>query len=248
MGLFISLPLDSLDDDAQGGAQIARRHRWRDEWRTAKRACRATTAEGVGTCLLLAAIVGSGIMAERLAGGSAGLALLCNALATGAALLALILTFGPISGAHFNPAVSLASAFQAELAWRDVPGYISVQAVGGVLGASRGDVRAPVFALSRHARGLAPGLERVRRDLRPARSHPGCSRRRPGARPSLSGLHRRGLLVYCLHVVRESRGNGRASHDGHVHRIRPQTCQRSSERSRRAALATGCSGGSRFRV
>ena len=76
------------------------------------------TAEGVGTAMLLAAVVGSGIMAERLAGGNVAVALLANALATGAALLALILTFGSVSGAHFNPAVTLADASQGGIPWR----------------------------------------------------------------------------------------------------------------------------------
>jgi len=76
---------------------------------------RRATAEFVGTALLLAAVVGSGIMGERLASGNVGLALLANSLATGAALTALILTFGPISGAHFNPAVSIADASQGGL-------------------------------------------------------------------------------------------------------------------------------------
>jgi glycerol uptake facilitator-like aquaporin len=79
------------------------------------------TAEGVGTAMLLAAVVGSGIMGERLAGGNVAVALLANTLATGAALVALILTFGAISGAHFNPAVTLADASQGGLPWLDVP-------------------------------------------------------------------------------------------------------------------------------
>ena len=82
---------------------------------------RRLVAEAVGTALLLAAVVGSGIMGERLAGGNVAVALLANTLATGAALVALILTFGPISGAHFNPAVTLADASQGGLAWADVP-------------------------------------------------------------------------------------------------------------------------------
>ena len=83
---------------------------------------RQVTAEFVGTALLLAAVVGSGIMGERLAGGNVAVTLLANTLATGAALLALILTFGPVSGAHFNPAVTLADASQRGVAWRAVPG------------------------------------------------------------------------------------------------------------------------------
>src|SRR5205809_4605261 len=88
---------------------------------------RRVTAEAVGTALLLAAVVGSGIMGERLAGGNVAIALLANTIATGAALVALILTFGPISGAHFNPAVTLADATQGGIAWRDVPAYLGAQ-------------------------------------------------------------------------------------------------------------------------
>src|SRR6516164_3838074 len=88
---------------------------------------RRATAEAIGTALLLATVVGSGIMAERLSGGNVGLALLANALATGAGLVALILTFGPISGAHLNPAVTLADAWQRGLPWRDAPVYIAAQ-------------------------------------------------------------------------------------------------------------------------
>src|SRR6266496_1584714 len=91
---------------------------------------RRMAAEAVGTAFLLAAVVGSGIMGERLAGGNVAVALLANTLATGAALVALILTFGPISGAQFNPAVTLADAWQGGLAWGDVPAYLVAQVVG----------------------------------------------------------------------------------------------------------------------
>ena len=95
---------------------------------------RRLAAEGVGTALLLAAVVGSGIMGERLAGGNVAIALLANTIATGAALVALILTFGPVSGAHFNPAATLADASQGGMPWRDVPAYIAAQLAGAVLG------------------------------------------------------------------------------------------------------------------
>ena len=88
---------------------------------------RRLAAEGDGIGPLLAAVVGSGIMGERLAGGNVAIALLANTIATGATLVALILTFGPISGAHFNPAVTLADASQGGLSWRDVPLYIAAQ-------------------------------------------------------------------------------------------------------------------------
>lgn len=91
-------------------------------------------AEWLGTAFLLAAVVGSGIMAERLAAGNAALALLCNAIATGAALTVLILILGPVSGAHFNPAVSISFALRGAIAWRAVVGYIVAQVAGGVVG------------------------------------------------------------------------------------------------------------------
>lgn len=95
---------------------------------------RRIVAEGVGTALLLAAVVGSGIMGDRLAGGNVAIALLANTIATGATLVALILTFGPISGAQFNPAVTIADASQGGLSWRDVPPYLAAQLAGAVAG------------------------------------------------------------------------------------------------------------------
>ncbi|MCD6060364.1 MAG: aquaporin family protein, partial [Moraxellaceae bacterium] len=95
---------------------------------------RRLVAEGLGTAFLLAVVVGSGIMGERLAGGNVALALLANALATGAGLVALILTFSPVSGAHFNPAVTLADAWLGGLRWRLVPPYIAVQVAGAFAG------------------------------------------------------------------------------------------------------------------
>ena len=115
---------------------------------------RRVTAEAVGTCLLLAAVVGSGIMGERLAGGNVGVALLANTIATGAALVALILTFGPISGAHFNPAVTLADASQGGLPWNEVPLYLGAQVIGAFAGVATAHLmfEVPVFFASRHAR------------------------------------------------------------------------------------------------
>src|SRR3954468_7120667 len=91
---------------------------------------RRLVAEALGTALLLAVVVGSGIMGERLAGGNVAIALLGNTLATGAGLVALILTFGPLSGAHFNPVVTLADAWEGGLAWADVPAYVGAQVIG----------------------------------------------------------------------------------------------------------------------
>ncbi len=95
---------------------------------------RRLTGELLGTALLLAAVVGSGIMGERLSGGNAAIALLANTLATGATLVALIFTFGGVSGAHFNPAVTLADASQGGIRWPDVPGYMVAQVAGAMLG------------------------------------------------------------------------------------------------------------------
>lgn len=95
---------------------------------------RRATAEAIGTAMLLATVVGSGIMGERLAGGNVGLALLANALATGGGLVALILTFGPISGAQFNPVVTLSLAASRLFPWREVPAYLVAQVFGAVLG------------------------------------------------------------------------------------------------------------------
>lgn len=95
---------------------------------------RRATAEFIGTALLLAVVVGSGIMGERLAGGNVAIALLANSLATGGGLVALILVFGPVSGAHFNPAVSLALAGSGRHTWADVPGYLLAQLAGGIAG------------------------------------------------------------------------------------------------------------------
>jgi glycerol uptake facilitator-like aquaporin len=92
-------------------------------------------AEFLGTAFLVAAVVGSGIMGERLAGGNVAIALLANTIATGAALLALILTFGPISGAHLNPAVTIADAIENGIPWLEAAAYVVVQCAGGIAGA-----------------------------------------------------------------------------------------------------------------
>lgn len=115
---------------------------------------RRLAAETAGTGFLLAAVVGSGIMGERLAGGNIAIALLANTFATGAMLIALILAFGPISGGHFNPAVTLADASQGGLAWREVPGYIVAQIAGAFAGVAAAHLMfgESVFSASRHVR------------------------------------------------------------------------------------------------
>jgi glycerol uptake facilitator-like aquaporin len=111
-------------------------------------------AEAIGTAMLLAAVVGSGIMGERLAAGNVAVALLANSLATGGALVALILAFGPISGAHFNPAVTLAIASQRGLRWREVPAYLIAQLFGAFAGVGVAHLMfgLPLFFASQHVR------------------------------------------------------------------------------------------------
>lgn len=111
--------------------------------------------EFLGTGFLVAAIVGSGIMGERLAAGNVAVALLANTIATGAALLALIITFGPISGAHFNPAVTLADAVEHGIPWKEVPAYIVAQCAGGILGAMLAHLMFGLrwYSFSSHGRG-----------------------------------------------------------------------------------------------
>lgn len=115
---------------------------------------RRAAGEALGTAFLLMAVVGSGIMGERLAAGNAAIALLANSVATGGALVALILAFGPISGAHFNPVVTLADALQAGIQWSEVPIYIAAQVIGAFagVGAANGMFGLPLFFASHRAR------------------------------------------------------------------------------------------------
>jgi glycerol uptake facilitator-like aquaporin len=144
------------------------------------------TAEGVGTALLLATVVGSGIMAERLAGGNVAIALLGNTLATGAILVALILTFCSISGAHFNPVVTLADAAQGGVPWASVPGYLAAQIAGAFAGvaAAHAMFDAPLFFASRHARaGASQMFSEFVATFGLLAVIWGCARRRPAAVP-----------------------------------------------------------------
>lgn len=118
---------------------------------------RRVAAEFVGTAFLLAAVVGSGIMGERLAGGNVALALLANTIATGAVLVALILAFGPVSGAHLNPVVTMADAIEGGISWSETPAYIFAQVLGAVSGAIAAHLMfgLGVISLSHHARSGA---------------------------------------------------------------------------------------------
>jgi glycerol uptake facilitator-like aquaporin len=121
---------------------------------------RRVASEGLATALLLAAIVGSGIMGEDLAQGNVAIALLANAIATGTALVALILAFGPVSGAHMNPLVTVAEAWRGNLGWRDVPAYVAAQVTGAYAGvaAAHAMFDKPLFFASQHIRAGWPLL------------------------------------------------------------------------------------------
>ena len=115
---------------------------------------RRTIAEALGTAFLLATIIGSGIMAQRLSGGNAALALLCNTIPTGAMLVVLIWIFGPISGAHFNPAVTLAFTLRKEAGWPDFLPYVTAQIIGAIVGVwiAHAMFGEPIWQISTNAR------------------------------------------------------------------------------------------------
>ena len=115
---------------------------------------RRLASEFIGTLFLLTAVIGSAIMGERLAAGNQAVALLANGLATGAALVAIIHTFGPISGAHFNPAVTLAASWTGDLPWREAPAYILAQFTGAIAGAATAHLMfsLPILSTSTHLR------------------------------------------------------------------------------------------------
>jgi len=149
-------------------------------------------AETLGTAFLLAAVVGSGIMAERLSGGNNALALLGNTLPTGAILTVLILIFGPVSGAHLNPAVSIAFALRGELPWRRAPGYIAAQIVGSIIGvwAAHLMFELPVWQVSLHIRtGAGQWFAEFVATLGLLLTILGCVVRTPAAVPYAVGLY-----------------------------------------------------------
>lgn len=145
---------------------------------------RRASAEFLGTAFLVAAVVGSGIMAERLAGGNAALALLANTIATGAVLVALILALGWISGAHLNPVVSVAEALERRLGWGDGLAYVGAQVCGGVAGtlAAHAMFGLPLVTLASHARaGHAQALSELIATFGLLAVIRGCARSRPDA-------------------------------------------------------------------
>ncbi len=147
---------------------------------------RRIVAEFAGTSFLLAAVVGSGIMGERLAGGNVAIALLVNTIATGAALIAIILAFGSISGAHLNPAVTFADAWQGGIPWREIPAYVIAQMTGAFMGvaAAHSMFGLPLVSLSTHARsGPAQILSEFVATFGLLSVIWGCARHRPSAVP-----------------------------------------------------------------
>jgi glycerol uptake facilitator-like aquaporin len=153
---------------------------------------RRVIAEFTGTLLLLATVVGSGIMGERLAAGNIAIALLANTLATGAVLIALILTFGPISGAHMNPAVTLADAWLGGIAWREAPAYILAQLTGAIAGVATAHLMfgLSTIAVSTHVRsGPAQIFSEFVATFGLLSVVWGCARTRPSAVPFAVGAY-----------------------------------------------------------
>ena len=183
-------------------------------------------AEALGTAFLVANVVGSGIMADTLT-KDAALALLGNTIPTGAILVVLITILGPISGAHFNPAVSLVFALKRDIAPREAALYVTAQVIGGVLGAftSQYDVRPPLSwnCLRRRGRAHRSGSRNGSRHWARA-DHPRgrslCARFRAVAGRA---LHYRGLLVHRVDVLRQSGRGDRPIVDQHFSGIRPRT-------------------------
>jgi glycerol uptake facilitator-like aquaporin len=153
---------------------------------------RRLVAEGLGTAFLLAVVIGSGIMGERLAAGNVAIALLANTLATGAGLVVLILTFGPVSGAHFSPAVTLAAASQGGLPWREVTGYVVAQLAGAFLGVAAAHLMftEPLFSASTHVRaGTAQLTSEFIATFGLLATIWGCARSRPAVVPFAVGSY-----------------------------------------------------------
>jgi glycerol uptake facilitator-like aquaporin len=149
-------------------------------------------AETLGTAFLLAAVVGSGVMAQRLSGGNEALALLCNTLPTGAILTVLILTFGPLSGAHFNPAVSIAFALRGEIPWRNAGYYVAAQLIGAIIGVWTAHLmfELPLWQVSLHARtGAGQWLAEFIATFGLLLAIFGCLARNPDAVPYAVGLY-----------------------------------------------------------
>jgi glycerol uptake facilitator-like aquaporin len=148
--------------------------------------------EALGTAFLLATVIGSGVMASKLAGGNAALALLCNTIPTGAILVVMILTLGPVSGAHFNPAVSLAFAFRNDLPWIQAALYIAMQIAGGIVGVWAAHImfELPIWQLSTTVRtGWGQWIAEAVAAFGLLLTIFGCLERTPAATPYAVGLY-----------------------------------------------------------
>ncbi len=172
---------------------------------------RRVVSESLATALLVAIVIGSGIMGERLSAGNTAVALLANTLATGAGLVMLILTFGPISGAHMNPVVTVADASQGNTRWRDVPYYVVGQILGG---RRRRRLRAPhvrpraVLRVAPRSSRRRAALQRIRGHVRPAVRHLGHEPIAAGGHAVCRhGLHHLGLLVHGIHILCQPGGH-----------------------------------------
>jgi glycerol uptake facilitator-like aquaporin len=153
---------------------------------------RRLVSEGLGTALLLAVVVGSGIMGERLAGGNVAIALLANAIATGAGLVALILAFGSVSGAHFNPAVTLSEAWQGNIGRSEILPYIAVQIAGAFAGVAAAHLMfgEPLYFASEHVRsGAAQWWSEFVATFGLLAVIIGCARSRPAVTPFAVGAY-----------------------------------------------------------
>jgi glycerol uptake facilitator-like aquaporin len=153
---------------------------------------RRFVSEAIGTAFLVATVVGSGVMAERLSGGNVALALLANTVATGAGLVALILAFGPISGAHFNPVVTLADAWEGGMPWREVPAYLLAQFAGAPIGTMLAHVmfgEALIGASTKARAGASQFVSEVVATFGLLAVIWACARRRPAAAPFAVGAY-----------------------------------------------------------
>src|SRR5438034_5659781 len=183
-------------------------------------------SEAIGTGFLVAAVVGSGIMVERLAGGNGAVALLVNTIATGAALIALICTFGPISGAHLNPAVSLADAIEGGITLPEMLAYIAAQCTGGIGGTIAAHLMfdLPWYSPSTHARN-GSALLFSEGKLRTSVRYLGMLA--AGLRHSAvcsCQLHHRSVLVHFFDIFRESCRDAGSLIDKHIHRHQTRGC------------------------
>jgi len=206
-------------------------------------------SEWLGTGFLLAAVVGSGIMAAKLAGGNGAVALLCNTLATGAILIVLISVFGPLSGAHFNPAVSVAFALRGALSWPEAALYIGAQLVGGIVGvwAAHLMFELPLWQFSMTSRtGTGQWLAEAVATFGLVSTICGCVARAPSAVPFAVGLYI--TSAYWFTASNHSpirRSPLRAPCPTRLPGLRPLVCWRSSSRnwsgcSRRWLSRYGC--------